>query len=97
MAYSLFVPVALLTLLAMAVPLHVAGWGLREGAAAWAFAAIGLGADLGVRTAVVYGVVATAATLPGLVVIAVAALRHRSRPAAGPASALVPAEAVLHG
>ena len=98
MSFSLLVPVALLTLLAMAVPLHVAGWGLREGAAAWAFAALGLGADLGMRTAVVYGVVATAATLPGLVVIAVAALRRRSRPTTGaPAGALVPAEAVLHG
>lgn len=86
------VPVALLVLVAMAVPLHIAGWGLREGAAAWAFAAVGLGADLGVRTAVVYGVVATAATLPGLVVIAVAALR-RSRAVNPP----VPREVVLDG
>ncbi|HET7900157.1 MAG TPA: lysylphosphatidylglycerol synthase transmembrane domain-containing protein [Candidatus Nanopelagicales bacterium] len=64
------VPVALLVLVAMAVPLHVAGWGIREGVAAWAFTAVGLGADLGVRSAVVFGVVATVATLPGLLVIA---------------------------
>ena len=98
-AVFLLVPVALLSLLAMAVPLHVAGWGLREGAAAWAFAVVGLGADLGVRTAVVYGIVATAATLPGLVVIVVAALRRRSRHAAPPrvAPVLVAAEVGLDG
>ena len=75
------VPVALLVLLAMSVPLHVAGWGLREGAAAWVFATAGLGAELGVRTAVVYGVVALVATLPGLVVLVVAAARDSLRPA----------------
>src|SRR5207302_11308750 len=30
-------PLALLVLLAMSVPVSVAGWGLREGVAAWAF------------------------------------------------------------
>lgn len=63
------VPVALLVLAAMAVPLSVAGWGLREGAAAWAFAAAGLGAATGVTVAVVYGVMALAASLPGLAVL----------------------------
>lgn len=58
-------PLALLVLLAMAVPANVAGWGPREGAAAWAFAAAGLGADVGVAVAVVYGVMALVATLPG--------------------------------
>jgi glycosyltransferase 2 family protein len=55
----------LLVLLAMGVPANVGGWGPREGAAAWAFAAAGLGADLGVSTAVVYGVMALVANLPG--------------------------------
>ena len=50
------VPLALLVLLAMAVPANVAGWGPREGVAAWAFGAAGLGAAQGVATAVVYGV-----------------------------------------
>jgi uncharacterized membrane protein YbhN (UPF0104 family) len=59
------VPLVLVALVAMAVPLGVAGWGPREGAAAWAFAAAGLGADAGVATAVAYGVVATVAALPG--------------------------------
>ena len=43
----------------------VAGWGPREGATAWAFAAAGLGADQGVATAVVYGVMVLVASLPG--------------------------------
>ena len=50
------VPLALLVLVAMGIPANVAGWGPREGVAAWAFAAAGLGAAQGVATAVVYGV-----------------------------------------
>ena len=64
------VPVAVLVLVAMSLPTHISGWGLREGAAAWAFAAAGLGAAVGVRAAVVYAVVTTVAVLPGLVVLA---------------------------
>ena len=63
------VPLALVVLLAMAVPLNVAGWGPREGVAAWLFGAAGLGVAAGVATAVAYGVVATAANLPGLVML----------------------------
>ncbi len=59
------VPLALLVLLAMALPLNVAGWGPREGVAAWAFAATGLGAGAGVATAVVYGLMTIVAVLPG--------------------------------
>ena len=62
-------PLALLVLLAMAVPANVGGWGPREGVAAWAFGAAGLGAALGVTTAVVYGVLALVAALPGAVVL----------------------------
>jgi uncharacterized membrane protein YbhN (UPF0104 family) len=58
-------PVGALVLLASAVPLNVAGWGPREGVAAWAFGAAGLGAATGLTTAVVYGVMALVATLPG--------------------------------
>jgi uncharacterized membrane protein YbhN (UPF0104 family) len=61
-------PLALLVLLAMAVPLNVAGWGPREGAAAWAFGAAGLGAAQGVTTAVVYGVMVLVAAAPGVLV-----------------------------
>lgn len=62
-------PLALLVLFAMTVPANLAGWGPREGMAAWAFGAAGLGASQGVSTAVVYGVMAFAANLPGVVVL----------------------------
>jgi len=63
-------PLALLILLAMTMPITVGGWGPREGAAAWAFGAAGLGAGAGVATAVVYGVLALVANLPGALVLA---------------------------
>jgi glycosyltransferase 2 family protein len=63
------VPLALVVLLVGAIPLNVAGWGPREGAAAWAFAAAGLGAAQGTTVAVVYGVIALVATLPGAVLL----------------------------
>jgi uncharacterized membrane protein YbhN (UPF0104 family) len=65
---SRLVPLALLAILAMVLP-SVAGWGPREGATAWVFAAAGLGADRGARTAVAYGVLALAAFLPGAIVL----------------------------
>jgi len=63
-------PLAMLVLLAMVVPLNVGGWGPREGVAAWAFAAAGLGAAQGVATATAYGVMGLVATLPGALVLA---------------------------
>ncbi|HKD98190.1 MAG TPA: lysylphosphatidylglycerol synthase transmembrane domain-containing protein [Micromonosporaceae bacterium] len=73
-------PLAMLVLLAMAVPTNIGGWGPREGAAAWVFAAAGLGADQGIATAVVYGVMALVASLPGAVVLVAVAWRdHRAR------------------
>jgi len=71
-------PLALLVLMAMALPTSIAGWGPREGAAAWVFALAGLGAAEGVATAVVYGVMALVATLPGAVLLAAAWLRPGS-------------------
>jgi glycosyltransferase 2 family protein len=62
-------PLAAAVLLAAAIPANLAGWGPREGMAAWAFAAAGLGAGTGVTTAVAYGVMALVATLPGSVVL----------------------------
>jgi uncharacterized membrane protein YbhN (UPF0104 family) len=69
-------PLALLVLAAMAVPLSLGGWGPREGVAAWAFAVAGLGASLGVTTAVVYGVLVLIASLPGVVVLLADARRR---------------------
>jgi uncharacterized membrane protein YbhN (UPF0104 family) len=72
------VPLALIVLVAMGIPANIGGWGPREGVAAWAFAATGVGAAQGVATAVVYGVMALVANLPGLVVL-IAARQHRDR------------------
>ena len=63
-------PLALIVMLVMVVP-SVAGWGPREGGAAWLFGAAGLGADQGVATAVVYGFMALVASLPGAGVLVV--------------------------
>jgi len=62
---------------AMAIPLSVGGWGLREGAAAWAFAAAGLSAAVGVTVAVLYGTLTLAAVSPGAGVLVGDAFRRR--------------------
>jgi uncharacterized membrane protein YbhN (UPF0104 family) len=76
---SQMLPLALLVILAAALP-NVGGWGPREGVAAWAFAAAGLGPALGVATAVAYGVMVFVASLPGAAVL-VAAWVYRTRSA----------------
>jgi hypothetical protein len=63
------VPLMMLALFAMALPLNIGGWGPREGVTAWAFGAAGLGATQGLTIAVVYGLFAFVASLPGVVVL----------------------------
>jgi len=70
---SEMLPLSLLVLQAAALP-NVGGWGPREGVTAWAFAAAGLGASVGVATAVAYGVMVLVASLPGAVVLVAAEL-----------------------
>jgi hypothetical protein len=83
-------PLAMIVLLATGVPTNIPGWGPREGVAAWAFGTAGLGADRGLSTAVVYGVLVLAASLPGAGVLVVAwvhryvARRTYDRAASGP-------------
>ncbi|MGZ4184667.1 MAG: lysylphosphatidylglycerol synthase transmembrane domain-containing protein [Solirubrobacteraceae bacterium] len=72
---SQMLPIALLAMTGMVLP-SVAGWGPREGVTAWAFAAAGLGAQRGVTTAVVYGVMVFVACLPGAIVLVVAWFRR---------------------
>jgi uncharacterized membrane protein YbhN (UPF0104 family) len=74
-------PLAMLVLLAMAVPTNIGGWGPREGVSAWLFGLAGLGADRGIATATVYGVMVIVASLPGAVVLILAGRWHGSRPA----------------
>jgi uncharacterized membrane protein YbhN (UPF0104 family) len=76
---SRMLPLALIAMLAMVLP-SIGGWGPREGVTAWVFGAAGLGADLGVATAVVYGVMVLVASLPGAVVLVVSWLRRSRLP-----------------
>jgi uncharacterized membrane protein YbhN (UPF0104 family) len=72
-------PLMLLALLAMSLPVNIGGWGPREGVTAWAFGAAGLSATQGLTIAVVYGLFAFVAALPGaIVLITRAAARARA-------------------
>jgi glycosyltransferase 2 family protein len=62
---------AFVVLVAAALPTNIAGWGPREGAAAWVFALVGLGAATGTSVATAYGVLALVATLPGAALLVV--------------------------
>jgi glycosyltransferase 2 family protein len=72
---SVMLPLALIAMTGMVLP-SAGGWGPREGVTAWAFGAAGLGAQRGVTTAVVYGVMVFVACLPGAVVLVVAWFRR---------------------
>jgi hypothetical protein len=61
---------------ALVIPLSVGGWGLREGAAAWAFGVAGLGPATGVRVATVYAVLMLAAVTPGAGLLLTDSVRH---------------------
>lgn len=76
---SRLLPLAMLSLLAMVLP-SVAGWGPREGVTAWAFSAAGLSAAQGAATAVAYGVLVLAASLPGSLVLVAERLPRRGVP-----------------
>jgi uncharacterized membrane protein YbhN (UPF0104 family) len=82
---SRLVPLTALALLAMAVPVNVGGWGPREGVAAWAFGAAGLTATQGVATAVVYGALVLAWSLPGAAILVVLRIRVPAVPPDRPA------------
>jgi uncharacterized membrane protein YbhN (UPF0104 family) len=85
---SRLLPLAFIAMMAMALP-NIGGWGPREGVTAWTFSAAGLGADRGAATAVAYGVLVFAASLPGGVVLAAEWLSRR-RASLPPAHGQVP-------
>jgi hypothetical protein len=62
------------------IPLSIGGWGLREGAAAWAFSAAGLGAATGVTVTTLYAVLMLAAVAPGAGLLVADAVRRRCGP-----------------
>jgi hypothetical protein len=63
--------------IAAGIPLNIGGWGPREGAAAWAFAAAGLGAAAGVTVSTLYAVLMLAAVTPGAGLLLKDAVRRR--------------------
>jgi hypothetical protein len=65
---------------AVVIPLSIGGWGLREGAAAWAFAAAGLGAATGVTVAMLYAVLMLIAVAPGAGLLMLDGVRRRRDP-----------------
>jgi hypothetical protein len=68
---------------ATVIPLGIGGWGPREGVAAWAFAAAGLGAATGVKVTTLYAILMLAAVTPGAGLLlrdGVRRLRDRSQP-----------------
>jgi uncharacterized membrane protein YbhN (UPF0104 family) len=74
------IPLALVVLLAAAIPLNVGGWGPREGAAAWVFSATAWGAGAGAAVATAFGVLTLVSVLPGALVLL--AGRRQPRPRA---------------
>lgn len=90
---STLVPIAMVVLLASVVPTNVAGWGPREGAAAWLFAGVSSAAE-GVTVSVVYGVMVMVAVLPGVLVV-LGGLRWGG--VAVPAGVPATGEGVRHG
>ena len=84
---AVLLPLAVLALLAMGLPLNIGGFGPREGVTAWAFAATGLGAEAGLATAIVYGVLSFVASLPGAAVLVARWYQGLRRPAKSYASA----------
>jgi hypothetical protein len=65
---------------AMVIPLGIGGWGPREGIAAWAFAAAGLGAATGVTATTLYAVLMLVAVTPGVGLLLRDAVRRRRGP-----------------
>jgi uncharacterized membrane protein YbhN (UPF0104 family) len=63
--------------IAAGIPLNVGGWGPREGAAAWAFAAAGLGAANGVTVSTLYALLMLVAVTPGAGLLLKDAVRRR--------------------
>ncbi len=83
--------------IAAGIPLSIGGWGPREGAAAWAFAAAGFGAATGVTVSTLYAVLMLAAVTPGAgLLLKDAVRRHRGREHRGEWRGLDPTTPTTH-
>lgn len=70
---------AAITLAGMSIPLNLAGWGPREGAAALGFVLLGHAAAGGVSVSIGYGLLALVSILPGGVILLLRTLRRLRR------------------
>lgn len=71
------VPLLLVVLLASSLPTNIAGWGPREGVAAWVFSAGGFGAASGITVAAAYGILTLVGSSPGALVLTLDVLPRR--------------------
>jgi len=76
---SLLLPLVAPVLMAMLIPLTMAGWGVREGGAALVWTAAGLPPSEGVAISVTYGLLVLVSTLPGLPILLGVISRNRGR------------------
>jgi uncharacterized protein (TIRG00374 family) len=67
--WAVLVPTTLAVLVIGALPLNIAGWGPREGAAAWLFGMVGLHAAQGLSVSVLFGVLTLVGVLPGALML----------------------------
>jgi len=68
--FLVILPLVAPVLMTMLIPVTVAGWGLRESAAALLWGAVGLTAADGITISVAYGVIVLVGSLPGAAVLA---------------------------
>ena len=66
---ALLLPLVAPVLMTMLIPVTVAGWGLREGAAALLWGGVGLTVADGVVVSVAYGLLVLVGSLPGAVIL----------------------------
>jgi uncharacterized membrane protein YbhN (UPF0104 family) len=68
--FLVILPLVAPVLMTMLIPVTIAGWGLRESAAALLWGAVGLTATDGVAVSVAYGLIVLVGSLPGAAVLA---------------------------
>lgn len=73
---STLLPLVAPVLVAMLLPVTVAGWGVREGAAALLWESVGLSVTDGVVISLAYGLLTLMSSLPGAFMLASASSRH---------------------
>jgi hypothetical protein len=78
--FLVLAPLVAPVLLAMLIPVTIAGWGLREAAAAALWGAVGLTAEDGVAISAAYGLLVLASALPGGIVLISAGRGRRAGP-----------------